>query len=338
MAAPAASTPALALAVSRSGLPRLVPASSTTEALAGPRAMAVQAAFERGSGAGVLHLGSVEVGTELPPAFAYYRDLGHDLRRARLLRARISRLSARSITVEPPPDRLEHMAAAAPPMLGAEYVTVDACGPSGARRGQALAAELPSWRGPIADWLRAKNAAWATVGRVCFHLAENKRDPEAPFAFLATYTTRLSAQAARPSTGRSGTPSRSAARDARPGSAARAPPARPARRRRRARSSARWSIGGDIYHPLAWTPREAHAFLKEVPALEAAGVVVRVPDWWSVKAPPRPEVQVTVGAPAPSQLATDAMLDFSVELALDGDPLSAEERRGASSRRPTAWS
>ena len=33
------------------------------------------------------------------------------------------------------------------------------------------------------------------VGRVHFNLAENRRDAEAPFAFLATYTTRLSAQA-----------------------------------------------------------------------------------------------------------------------------------------------
>ena len=28
-----------------------------------------------------------------------------------------------------------------------------------------------------------------------FNLAENRKDDEAPFAFLATYTTRLSAQA-----------------------------------------------------------------------------------------------------------------------------------------------
>ena len=29
----------------------------------------------------------------------------------------------------------------------------------------------------------------ATLGRVCFHLAENKQDPDYPFAFIATYAT-----------------------------------------------------------------------------------------------------------------------------------------------------
>ena len=44
-------------------------------------------------------------------------------------------------------------------------------------------------------FLRRKSPLWNLVGRVCFHLAENKGDDDAPFAFLATYTTRLGAQA-----------------------------------------------------------------------------------------------------------------------------------------------
>ena len=45
------------------------------------------------------------------------------------------------------------------------------------------------------EWLKAQNPAWNLVGRVTFHLAENKKNPVHPFAFLATYTHRLSAQA-----------------------------------------------------------------------------------------------------------------------------------------------
>ena len=40
------------------------------------------------------------------------------------------------------------------------------------------------------------------VGRVHFNLAENRRNAASPCDFLATYTTRLSAQA-KPSTSRS---------------------------------------------------------------------------------------------------------------------------------------
>ena len=35
---------------------------------------------------------------------------------------------------------------------------------------------------------------WNLVGGVHFNLAENRKDPEAPFAFLATYTARSLAQ------------------------------------------------------------------------------------------------------------------------------------------------
>src|SRR5205085_4693236 len=52
--------------------------------------------------------------------------------------------------------------------------------------------ELTTWRGSVAEWLHSKNPVWSSVGRVCFHLAENKQHPTAPFAFLATYTTGMS--------------------------------------------------------------------------------------------------------------------------------------------------
>ena len=35
-----------------------------------------RAAFERGSGHGLLHLGASEAGTALPPVFSYWRDFG----------------------------------------------------------------------------------------------------------------------------------------------------------------------------------------------------------------------------------------------------------------------
>jgi len=46
----------------------------------------------------------------------------------------------------------------------------------------------------VQEYLRERNPLWRTVGRVSFHLAENKRDPDYPFAFLASYSSRLSAQ------------------------------------------------------------------------------------------------------------------------------------------------
>ena len=35
---------------------------------------------------------------------------------------------------------------------------------------------------------------------------------------------------------------------------------------------------GDIFHPLVWTPSEAHAFLKEIPLYEECGLLAQLPE------------------------------------------------------------
>ena len=84
---------------------------------------------------------------------------------------------------------------------------------------------------------------------------------------------------------------------------------------------------GEIFHPLAWTPQEALSFLRDIPIFESSGVIVRVPDWWKTKKPPRPTVSVTVGGKKASILGLDSMLEFSVNLTLDGERLTEKERR-----------
>lgn len=82
---------------------------------------------------------------------------------------------------------------------------------------------------------------------------------------------------------------------------------------------------GEIYHPLRWTPAEAFQLLTDVPRLEAAGVIVRVPTGWRANRPPRPQVTATVGGKPPSGLGTDALLDFKMDVSLDGEPLTNAE-------------
>ena len=82
---------------------------------------------------------------------------------------------------------------------------------------------------------------------------------------------------------------------------------------------------GEIFHPLRWSPQQALQFLRDVPALESAGVVVRMPASWRMNRPARPQVKATVGGNAPSQLGMDALLDFRMEVTLDGENLTAAE-------------
>ena len=80
---------------------------------------------------------------------------------------------------------------------------------------------------------------------------------------------------------------------------------------------------GDIFHPLLWTPSEAHCFLQEAPLYEESGVLVRLPDWWRKR--PRVQVGVTIGQKRQQTLDATTLLDFDVTLALGDQPLTNKE-------------
>ena len=93
----------------------------------------------------------------------------------------------------PPPATLEAIAASAPLMRGAEYLTPPVLRMLWEAIDAAFGTGLAESKAPVQEFLKRKNQAWNLVGRVHFNLAENRRDDEAPFAFLATYTSQLSA-------------------------------------------------------------------------------------------------------------------------------------------------
>src|SRR5262249_56936102 len=91
--------------------------------------------------------------------------------------------------------RLTRRGAAVPPMTGAEYLTASVLAELWHTIDAAFDVELADAKVSVQEFLKRRQPAWNLVGRVHFNLAENRRDEEAPFAFLATYTTGLSATA-----------------------------------------------------------------------------------------------------------------------------------------------
>ena len=159
------------------------------------RGAGLEKAFARGSGHGLLWLGANEVGTALPPVVSYWRELGTRYVTALCAVPGIGE-SLRKPGVEAPADgQLDKMAAAVPPMDGAEYLTTAVLADLWRDIDAAFDAELADAGLSVQEFLKSRHPAWNLVGRVHFNLAENRKDDEAPFAFLATYTTRLSAEA-----------------------------------------------------------------------------------------------------------------------------------------------
>jgi non-specific serine/threonine protein kinase len=288
----------------------------------------LEESFARGAGHGLLQLGAGEVGTALPAVFSYWREFAARYVTALCTHPDISSEAsdASSImtaeAVAPPPDaELEWLALAPPLMTGAEYLTGAVLCALWREMDKALRVELSEARCGVQEFLKRRNPAWNLVGRVCFNLAENRGDAESPFAFLATYTVRLSAHAKAQHL-----PLGQALREyegARDRLLSLLLPVQ------RAAESCAWLKemvdAGEIFHPLRWTPGEATQFLRDCPQLEQAGIVVRMPATWPSHRPPRPKVTASVGGKAPSLLGQNALLDFRMEVTLDGEALTAAE-------------
>ena len=280
-------------------------------------------AFNAGRGHGVLHLGAGEPGTDLHPTLSYWRDIGRSFV-ARVCGALDPTDPTSLVIPAPDPGEIAAFSAAVPPMRGAELLTPALLGDLWTDIGTALRVEAGRFRdGGVQGYLKKQSSVWNVVGRVCFHLAEHKRDLDYPFAFIATYVHKVSKQA---------TPQHlplgqalkeyAGAKNRQKLLALLSPLSRAAEESAFIRELVDC---GDIYHPLSWTPKEAHRFLCEVALYEQAGLVVRMPDWWSAKRRPRPKVSVSVGCTAPSTLGMDALLDFDIKLTLDGKSLSPRE-------------
>src|SRR5713226_6533728 len=274
-------------------------------------------AFARGTGYGLVWLGAAEVGQALPPLFVWWRDFAALYVGSLCLHA--SGLEAEErvklpIIPAPTAAELSSLVLTAPIMAGAEYLTEEVLLALWDEMERAFAASLAAAKVGLQAFLSTLNRAWNLVGRVHFNLAENRRDPDQPFAFMATYTTRLSAQAK--------------AQHLPLGQALREYAGAANKERllsllvpvQRAAEACPWLKAmvdaGDIFHPLRWSPDEALQLLRDVPELEAAGVVVRMPAAWRGNRPSRPRVTGTVGGKAPSGLGHNALLDFQMEVTL----------------------
>jgi non-specific serine/threonine protein kinase len=281
-------------------------------------AQRLTAAFTRGPGHGLLQLGASEVSTVLPPVFSYWREFAKQY---------VTSLCAGSSAPIPPPEgaEMDRLVLSAPSMTGAEYIAPEVLESLWRELDQAFAAELAESKLQVQDFLKRRHPAWNLVGRVHFNLAENRKDPDAPFAFMATYTTHLSshAKAQHLPLGRALTEYAGAANKDRLLSLL-----LPVQR---ASETTAWLKSmvdaGEIFHPLRWTPRDAMQLLEDVPRLEGAGVVVRMPAGWRANRPPRPQVTARIGGEQPGGIGYEALLDFQVDVTLDGETLTADEIR-----------
>lgn len=215
---------------------------------------------------------------------------------------------------------MESLLRAVPFALGAEHITEKWLQRQCDGLNEVFAREMGAYSGTVALYLAERSQNLRVPERVFFHLVENK-DDEYPFAFLATYATRDKKGTVRHM------PLQYALTEY-----------RTQREKllellsclnRAAEVSglvAEFMESGEMFHMLRLTAAEAYAFLTQIEAIENAGILCRIPNWWKKKAA-AVRLTLRLGEEKPSMLGFDSLISVQPRLEVDGVALTEEDIR-----------
>ncbi|MBV1879509.1 MAG: DEAD/DEAH box helicase [Pseudomonadales bacterium] len=279
----------------------------------------IVAAFKKSPAEGLLALCADRSDLGLPASFRYWKIFANQY---------LSRLcqlpNAEQIIGLEAPDEAYYasIVSQAPPMKGAEYLSVATLAFIWQMFDEFIRHEVQqNYNNDLSHFLKKRAPHWHQAGRVCFHLAENKNDPELPFAFMATYLPEIAADnsGSHQLLGKALEQYAGAKNKSRllhllspVDQASKVSPV-----------IKQLVESGDIYHPLAWTAQQAYQFLSEANLFENCGIQIRLPNWWRKR--PAIKVSVTLGTSTTGNFNVASLLDFDVKLAIGEHKLTAKE-------------
>ncbi len=207
-----------------------------------------------------------------------------------------------------------------PEMVGGELVDANYLVTVWSMLTKSFASSISSFKGSVDVFFKSIAPGELHKDRIHFHLVENRKDLDRPFAFLATYSTRIDAS------GRTHhQPLKLAFKEY-------------AENQKKivellstvVKVSKRNSLikslvdSGEIFRAIGLTVQEAFTFFEGVSDFEEAGILCRVPRWWKGAAK-KVTVTLSLGDKKPSKVGLEALLDFNAEIHLDGDVISESE-------------
>lgn len=276
--------------------------------------------FEADRYSALFHLGFLQKAGWFSPSLEYIHHI------AELLIKKISQqadleFSREAVQVDLSKDELNQLKEELPFAIGMEYVDDDWILRLWDKLFAVFKLEIKHYDGTVARYFAEYNDNINVVGRVFFHLVENKEE-QYPFAFMATYSTKpvKSKRAVH-------TPLKNALREFE-GDEKKLLSLISTVIKAAEKSSFISELleSGELFAPLRLTAQEAYTVLKEIGLYEEAGIMCRVPDWWR-KSSNSIGISVTVGEKEPAKLGLGAIMDFSPTLKIGDEPLTENELR-----------
>ncbi len=267
----------------------------------------------------ILSLGLSEVSIHLSQPLVFWREFGakwlHEVQSLPDLDEKREQISP--ILQDDDADRfLDRL----PDMIGGEFISRSYLVSVWNILTQSFASSILSFKGSVDDFFMSIAPGKLPKDRIHFHLVENRKDPNRPFAFLATYSTRVD------SSGRTHhQPLKLAFKEYSDDQNKIVELLSTVVKVSRKNSLIKSLVDtGEIFRAIGLTIEETFAFLEGVADFEASGILCRVPRWWKGSAK-KVSVALSLGDKKPSWVGSDALLDFNAELHLDGEVVSESE-------------
>ena len=266
----------------------------------------------------LFYLGFTDRRVSLSFSFSFLRDISGAFIKSLSEKPEIEFLRDKLI-IEPGEQILEKLLDGAPFMTGSEFLSVDWLRDIWTDLNKSFASAIKEYDGSAAEFLSSLNPSVHLVGRVYFHLVENRKG-DLPFAFLATYSSEADMSGKtrhlplkNALTEYKGNNKKLLELLSTVNKAA-----------KKSRFAAQLLESGEIFHPIGLDAKEAYTFLKEVPVYEEAGILCRIPAWWKKKTGSF-GITIKIGSKEPSRVGFDAIMDFDIRLSMGDEELSYEE-------------
>ena len=274
--------------------------------------------YKKDRGNWLLFLGFSDAAVSLPASLDFWRRFSalfvHNLR----LTPDLAELR-HQVEIPLPEHELVKLLESLPAMIGGEYINSHLLSTFWSALNTSFTTSIKQFSGSVTEFIHHYSPNAHLLGRIYFHLVENK-DDEVPFAFLATYSTRMGGQGQSKHL-----PLKYALQEYQDDNN------KLLELLTTVYEAAKESTlitelleSNDLFSPLAWTSHDAHTFLQEVPLYEEAGILCRIPDWWKVKGTSL-TLKISLGEQRPTMVGMAALLDFSPRLMLGEDELSIDE-------------
>ena len=276
--------------------------------------------YKKDQGNWLLFLGFSDVAVSLPDSLDFWRRFSglfvHHLR----LTPELEELR-HQVKIPLPEQELAGLLETLPAMIGGEQINSGLMATFWSALNASFATSIRQFSGSVAEFIHHFSPNSHLLGRIYFHLVENK-DDDAPFAFLATYSTQMGGDGQSKHL-----PLKYALQEYRDDN----------NKLLELLTTVYEAAGNstlitellesnELFSPLAWSSRDAYTFLQEVPLYEEAGILCRIPDWWKVK-PTGVKLKLSLGEQQPAMVGMAALLDFSPRLMLGEDEISMDEAK-----------